>query len=134
MAFPFRYAQEGETSAEGLSLWQGPGGSFINQSMKEANYSVTLLSICQPLVLLNDVSQYINLVYYGYRKRARPLPLRREIWKLLTLSTFLCLSMWRITNEGSLSLLTVRRIGVFSLFMPLKLRSAAQFTQDRFAK
>ena len=103
VAFPFRYAQEGETSAEGLTLWQGPGtyfrrkclfwgprkchfpwypgGSVINHSMKEANYSVILLSICQPLVLLNDVSVYQFSVLW-LQEKGKTSPFKK--WNLET--------------------------------------------------
>ena len=57
----------------------------------------------------------------------RRLPLRRESSEItLSISTFLCLCMWSIAKEESLSSPMVFRRGVFSLFMPLKLRSAAQ--------
>ena len=56
-----------------------------------------------------------------------------EIWKL-TLSTFLCLCIWSIGKEDSLSSLIVLRREVFSVFMPLKPRSAAQVDTGYLAK
>ena len=84
-------------------------GTFINQ----ANYSVTLLFLCQPTwVLLMYV--YIDSVFInckcGQGKRARRLPSRRKNSETtLSISTRLCLCIGSIAKEDSLSSLIVLR-------------------------
>ena len=102
--FPFRHALEGGSRAF-WGLWENvllgarkchfpcfPGRRVINQSMKKR----WLFSNC------------------FYRKRVRRLPLRRENSETtLSISTFLCLCMWSIAKEDSLSSLILLRRRVF---------------------
>ena len=104
--------------------------------MENANFSLTLLFICQPFVLLIYV--YISRLLVinckcGYRKKARRLPLRRKFGNYFVNIPILVLVYVEYCQSGSLIVLR-RSEGFLSPFMPLKLPSAAQVTMGRLAK
>jgi len=96
--------------------------------MENANFSLTLLFICQLFQLLMYV--YISRILVinckcGDRKKARRLPLRRKFGNYFVNIPILVLVYVEYFQSGSLIVLR-RSEGFLSQFMQLKLPSAAQ--------